>query len=428
MGKRSSTRITKTVVDGLGPDQVVWDAEVKGFGVRCQTKAKSYILKANIQGHWRQRSIGIHGSPWTPDTARAEAKRLLGEIVQGKDPRKTKASDRIRVNELCARYLKEYAIPERKKASSISLDRMNINNHILPLLGRKFVDELEPADIEAFKNDVLNGKTAPKDIKEKQKEQGGGRVVKGGPGVSNRCLALLSVMLNQAELWGLRPKHSNPVKDVPRYREEPVKRFLKPAELQKLGEVLDRFEQEGSESIYAIAAIRLLIFTGARLSEILTLKWDYVQLDHQRLRLPDSKTGAKTIELNKPAVNLIQSLPRLSNNPFVIVGRRHEQHLVDLQRPWQRARSAAGLSDFRIHDLRHTFASLAILNGQSIHAVAMLLGHKSINTTHRYAHLERSYIATENDKIGQFFEKAMSSKKARPERSASPATDDGVTD
>ncbi|QEL23540.1 DUF4102 domain-containing protein [Bosea sp. F3-2] len=140
MGKRSSTRITKTVVDSLGPDQIVWDAEVKGFGVRCQTKAKSYILKTNIQGHRRQLRIGIHGSPWTPDTARAEAKRLLGEIVQGKDPRKAKFSERVRMREFCARYIEQYAIP-KKKASSVRLDRMNLDNHVLPLLGQKFADE-----------------------------------------------------------------------------------------------------------------------------------------------------------------------------------------------------------------------------------------------------------------------------------------------
>ncbi|CAM5202693.1 Site-specific recombinase XerD OS=Bosea thiooxidans OX=53254 GN=SAMN05660750_03866 PE=4 SV=1 [Bosea thiooxidans] len=410
MAKRSSIRITKTVVDSLGPGQVVWDAEVKGFGIRCQAKGKSYTLKTAVQGRTRWLTIGLHGSPWTPDSARAEAKRLLGETVQGKDPTEAKFRERVRMKELCARYLEQYAIP-KKKASSVRLDRMNIDNHVLPLLGQKFVDELKPADIETFKNAVRNGKTAPKDAKEKQKEQGGGLVVKGGPGVSNRCLTLLSKIFNLAELWGLRPKASNPVKGIARYGETPKERFLSEEEFQKLGAVLNQFERDEAESIYAVAAIRLLIHTGARLSEILTLRWDHVQFDRRRLRLINSKTGPKNIELTEPAIELLQNLPRIDGNPFVIAGRRRGQHLVDLQRPWQRIRNAAGLSDVRIHDLRHSFASMAIRNGISINVIGKLLGHRSSETTRRYAHLEDSYIAQENDKVGALLAAAMAGKK-----------------
>ena len=415
MGKRSSTRITKTVVDGLGPNQVVWDAEVKGFGVRCQTKAKSYILKANIQGRWRQRAIGLHGSPWTPDTARAEAKRLLYEIAQGKDPTERKFSERVRMKELCSRYLEQYAAP-KKKASSVSLDRMNIKNHVLPLIGQKFVDELKPTDMEAFKNAVREGKTAPRDAKAKRKEQGGGLIVRGGPGVANRCLTLLSTMLNLAELWGLRSKGSNPVKGIARYAEKPKERFLSVDEFRRLAVTLDQFGHEEAESTYAITAIRLLVATGARLSEILTLKWDHVQFERRRLRLPDSKTGAKTIELTPHAVDLLKALTRVDGNPYVIVGRRHGQHLIDLQRPWQRIRSAAGISDVRIHDLRHSFASLAIQNGVSSNAIQKLLGHRSSETTRRYAHLADSYVAQENDKIGQLLSSAMAAKEDRSDQ------------
>lgn len=427
MAKRSSTRITKTVVDGLGPGQVVWDAEIKGFGVRCQTKAKSYILKTTFQGDQRQWTIGIHGSPWTADSARTEAKRRLGEIVQGKDPTEAKNRERVRMKDFCARYLEQYAAA-KKKASSAELDRKNIQNHVIPLIGQKFVDELKPTDIEAFKNAVREGKTAPRDAKAKRKAQGGGLVVRGGPGVANRCLTLLSTMLNLAERWGLRPKASNPVKGVARYIEKPKERYLSVDEFRKLAETLDQFEREEAESIYATTAIRLLIATGARLSEILTLKWDHVQFERRRLRLPDSKTGAKTIELTPQAVDLLKSLTRIDGNPHVIVGRRHGQHLIDLQRPWQRIRGAAGLLDVRIHDLRHSFASLAIQNGLSTDVIGKLLGHRSSETTRRYAHLADSYLAQENDKIGQLLSAAMAVKKDPPDQDGSTTTDSGATD
>jgi integrase len=411
MAKRSSIRITKRVVDELGPGREVWDSQIKGFGVRCQVRGKSYVLKTAIQGKQRWHTIGRHGSPWTPDSARIEAQRLLGRIVQGEDPTAVKSIERIRMRELCTRYLVQYATT-KKKASSVALDRMNIENHVAPLLGQRFVDEIKSTDMESFKIAVQRGKTAPEDAKAKQKAQGGGIVVRGGPGVANRCLTLLSTMFGQAELWGLRAKSSNPVKGVSRYAEKPRERFLTADEFGRLGETLNDFEQKELESIYAIAAIRLLILTGARLGEILTLQWSHVRLEQAHLRLPDSKTGAKSVFLSEPAIELLRHLPHAGSNPFVIVGRRHEKHLVDLQRPWQRIRTAAGIPNVRIHDLRHSFASLAIQNGISLSVIGKLLGHRSTETTKRYAHLEDSFVAGENDKIGQLVNAVMRSTKA----------------
>ncbi|WP_168166123.1 site-specific integrase [Bosea sp. PAMC 26642] len=397
------------MVDELTPGTDIWDAEVKGFGVRAQANSKAYVLKTAILGRQRWITIGRHGSPWTPDAARSEALRLLGEIVQGHDPTEDKFADKIRIDELCRRYLEQYAIP-KKKASSVALDSKNIANHVIPLMGNKFADLIKSSDIEVFKNAVKAGKTAPKNPRLKRRQQGGGIVVRGGPGVANRCLTLLHTIFNVAERWGIRPKGSNPVKDVTRYREAPKERYLTGDEFLRLGSVLDQFEKDGLESIYAIAAIRLLTLSGARLSEVLTLRWEHVQLDRRRLRLPDSKTGAKTIELAAAAIELLKTIPRLADNPFVIVGRRHGCHLVDLQRPWQRIRKEAGLSDVRIHDLRHSFASLAIRNGVSIQVIGKLLGHRSSETTLRYAHLADSYVAAESEKIGNLLSSALGSK------------------
>jgi len=414
MATRSTTRITKRIVDDLQAGQDVWDAEIKGFGVRCQGQSKSYVLKTSIKGRPKWITIGRHGSPWTPDMARFEALKLLGQIVQGEDPTANRGDSSTTIRELCSRYLEDHAIPH-KKASTVRLDRRAIENHVVPLIGTKLVTELRTSEVEKFKQLVNSGKTAPKDPKQKQQDQGGGRVVTGGPHVANHCLKLLSKMMTLAELWELRPKGSNPVKGIKHYKAIPKERFLTATEMQNLGAVLDRCEAEQSESIWVIATIRLLILTGARVGEILTLKWDYVQLSLSQLRLPDSKTGPKSIALPKEAVELLKGLPRFDGNPYVIKGRRPGSHLVDIFIPWSRIRNAAGLSDVRIHDLRHSFASLAVQNGVSLSVIGKLLGHTRSETTRRYAHFETAYLAQESEKIGRLLTAAMAPSKPTAE-------------
>jgi integrase len=184
------------------------------------------------------------------------------------------------------------------------------------------------------------------------------------PYQANRTLGVLSKMMNLAETWGIRDKHTNPCEDVERYLERKRERFLSPAELQRLGQALTAAETNGTETKYAIAAFRILLLTGCRLSEIQTLEWRHVDLLQKELRLPDSKTGAKTVHLGDAAVALLEALPRVKDNPCVIVGKRENTHLTDLQHPWRRVRKAAALDDVRIHDLRHTFASGGLLVGR----------------------------------------------------------------
>lgn len=397
MPPRSLEKITKSLVDRLEPGQIIWDREVHGFGVRCQKKSKSYILKTVSRGEQVWTAIGKHGSPWTPDTARREALRLLHEIQNGRDPRRKYpgVAGRVRVSDLCERYLEDHAIPH-KKASSVRTDRKNIENHVIPLMGKLFVDDVTRADIEAFQKAVRDGAT----IKGRPRNYKGGAVVKGGTGVSNRCTALLSKMFNLAEAWELRPQHSNPVRAIKKYREGQKDRFLSSAEFERLGQVLAELERDNAESPFVIAAIRLLMFTGARLGEILSLRWSYVDFDRAILRLPDSKTGAKTIPLNTAALDVLNSVPRMLGNPFVIAGGREGQHLVNLQKPWHRIRTAADLSDVRIHDLRHSFASIALAGGVPLATIGKLLGHKTSLTTQRYAHLADEHLRAAAEAIG----------------------------
>jgi integrase len=177
-----------------------------------------------------------------------------------------------------------------------------------------------------------------------------------------------------------------PCGDVERHPERRRERFLSPTELQRLGQVLTTAEVSASETIYAVAAFRILLVTGCRLSEIQRLEWRYVDLQQRELRLPDSKTGAKTVHLGDAAVALLEAPPRVKDNPYVIVG-KEKTHPTDLQHAWRRIRKAAGLDDVRIHDLRHTFASGGLLVGEGLAMIGKLLGHTQVETTARYAHL-----------------------------------------
>lgn len=379
-----------------------------GFGIRCQRRDKVYILKYRFRGKQRWYTIGKHGAPWTPEKARKKAERLLGLVADGKDPAKVRDAEKNKptVAEFCARYLKDYA-EEHKKPSSVRMDRKNIENHVIPLLGREFVTDVIRADIDRFKRAVKDGKTA----RSRKKEQRGGATVTGGPGVANRCLALVSKMFNLAERWGLRPANSNPCRHVDRYKEGRRERYLSEVELARLADVLNESEKGGAENPYVVAAIRLLLFTGSRLGEILNLEWAHVDFERTMLFLPDSKTGKKVIYLSAPALNVLAEIPRLKNNPFVICGDKDRASLVNLQKPWGRIRKKAGLEDVRLHDLRHSFASVAASGGLSLPMIGKLLGHTQAATTERYAHLAADPLRAANEAIGQRIAAVMKGEK-----------------
>ena len=182
--------------------------------------------------------------------------------------------------------------------------------------------------------------------------------------------------------------------------------------MQRLGKALADSEKGGTASPWIIAAIRLLVFTGARHSEILTLEWEHVDLASQQLRLTESKTGRKSIYLNAPALEVLASLPRLEGNPHVICGEKEGAHLVNLQKPWRRIRKAAGLDNVRIHDLRHSFASAAAASGTSLPIIGGLLGHSQPQTTARYAHLGNDPLKAATERIGGAIAGAMNASAA----------------
>ena len=376
-------RITKKAVETLEPGKTIWDDKVIGFGARCQKKSVSYIVKTRVRGRQRLITIGKHGGPWTPETARREALRILADTARGVDPNERKRRERAKrsVDEIWKDF--EVSHFSKLKPKTRADYRKLFRRHISPNLGGKALDDVARSDVAALH-----------------------RKLKDKPRTANLVLAVLSKFMNWAEVHDLRPQNSNPVKWVKNYRENRRERFLSEDELQRLGKALDQ-ELEGNGNVHAVAAIRLLILTGARLNEILTLKWEYVDLDNGVLLLPDSKTGRKTILLNDAAMELLRSLPKTVGNPHVICGNREGWHLVNLQKPWRRIRARAGLEDVRLHDLRHTFASFAARKGGSLPKIGALLGHSQVQTTQRYAHLVPEDLRRLANEVGTSIERTL---------------------
>ena len=376
-------KLTKRAVEAIEPeskDLLVWDADLPGFGLRVTPKGRrSYIVAYRTNtGQQRRPTLGQHGV-LTTDEARAEARRMLRAVSLGGDPvgEEKAAKGGITMAGFSKEFLEKHAFV-KKKARSADGDRRNLENHVLPRLGSKPVISIERKDIAKLHHDMRET-----------------------PGAANRVVALLSKMFNLAEQWGYRPDNSNPCRHIEKYKERKIERYLTGEELGRLGAALRSAETENDFAPSALAAIRLLMFTGCRKEEILSLEWRFVDLESRCLRLPDSKTGAKVVYLNEAALAVLESVERQADNPYIIVGNKPGTRLVSLKRPWEHIRNAADISDVRIHDLRHCFASIGAASGLGLPIVGALLGHKDTSTTQRYAHLDANPLRDANELIGQ---------------------------
>jgi integrase len=361
-------KLTKRVVDAAeirASEYFLWDEELPGFGLRVLPSGrKRYIIQYRAGRRSRRISLGP-STVLTCEQARGRAITIIAAAKKGDDPAARRDADRraITVKQLADRFEKEH-IELRLKPSTAKGSKRMLERFVIPRLGNHRVNEVTRADIAQLHHDLRHIAYD-----------------------ANRCLEMISKMFNLAEMWGLRPDGSNPRKHIKKYPEEKRERFLSPAELKRVGEVLREMEAEGIELPSSIAAARLLILTGCRLGEIMTLQWEHVDIPGKALRLPDSKTGAKVVHLGQPAVEVLEKIEHLDGNPWVIVGTLPGARLIDLQPFWQRGRARAGLKDVRIHDLRHTFASTAVASGQGLPMIGKLLGHTQVQTTARYAHL-----------------------------------------
>ena len=199
-------------------------------------------------------------------------------------------------------------------------------------------------------------------------------------------------MFNRAEAWGLVPEGTNPCRAFPKYKARKHERFLTDEEFRRLGRVLSEAAGEGGISLHAVAALRLLMLTGCRRSEVLGLRWTDVDPEARVLRLADSKTGPRVVPLSPAAARVLSELPRVPDNPWVIVSRKRGEHLHNINQPWDLIRRRADLRDVQLHDLRHSWASRALALGESLPMIGKLLGHTQVETTARYAHLARDSV------------------------------------
>jgi len=375
-------KLTKRTIDATEPQSTeffIWDESIPGFGLRVMPSGrKSFVVQYRAGRRPRRMSLGP-STVLTCDQARTRAITIIAAVKNGEDPAADRAAKRnaATVSDLADRFDKEH-IAVRLKASTAKEYRGNLRRFILPALGRLAVPEITRADVAKFHHDLRHI-----------------------PYQANRCLEVVSKMFVLAEMWGLRPDGSNPRKHIRKYPEEKRERFLSAAELRRIGEVLREMESERVELSSAILAVRLLILTGCRLNEIMSLQWSFVDLEGPALRLPDSKTGAKVVHIGQPVVDLLRNIQRTDGNPWVITGTLPGKPLSDLQPFWQRARARAGVKDVRIHDLRHTFASTAVASGQGLPMIGKLLGHTQVQTTARYAHLAAEPVRMAADAVAQ---------------------------
>ncbi len=353
---------------------VYWDRHLPGFGVRVYaTGSKVYIAHARSGGKTRRVTIGRHGA-WSTERARREAGALIADIKAGRTPGRPGADSASATGPTIAGLADDYMtrhVALRCKPSTQRSCRHILDRFLLPRFGALRVGEITPDHVAALHYRLRET-----------------------PIMANQTVSLLSRLFLRAAASGNAPPGGNPCRFIRKYPARSRERFLSEQEYDRLGAALDELEGAGRVLASAAAAIRLLMLTGCRRNEILTLKWEDVDLEHDELRLRDAKTGARAVPLSPTARGVLTAIPRQPGNPWVIFGREPGTHLANLNSSWQVARREAGLEDMRLHDLRHSFASRALALGESLPTIARLLGHSQIQTTARYAHLARQPVKT----------------------------------
>lgn len=376
IGKITSRSVARFKGDP-GKESCLWDTEIKGFALRISPSGKRvYIYKFRTpDGRRRNRKLGDE-TALTAEAARKAVTAWVSSRAQGKPILNAKAQvQSITVRTLCDLYIEDYA-KLHKKPKSVEEDTRYIERDIKPALGHKALSEVGSKDIVKLKSSFANT-----------------------PVKANRVLALLSKLFNLAEEWEYRDPNTNPTRHIRKFKEEPRERFLKPDELERLADVMLDAEVNQWTSQPVIDSIRMLQMTGARLREVLNMRWDYVDLQNGQIHLPDSKTGRKTIFLSNKAKRYIGHIKPKPDNPYVFPGQREGSQLINIQKPWRLIRERAKLDGVRLHDLRHTYASLAVAQNLSLPIVGKLLGHKSSKSTERYAHLYTDVMAAAAEKV-----------------------------
>jgi integrase len=357
-------------------------------------------------------AIGEHGR-LTPDEARSEAKKLLGAVEKGADPiAERRAASGVRTfREVAEEFMRRHVASKRKARTHYEYELL-LKVHIFPKLGSRHITDVRRVDVARLHSGLSDR-----------------------PFVANRCLALVSSIWN----WAARGEEvqfaGNPAKGIDRNPERGRERYLTSKEFERLGNALRTAETIGLPwtldetkpsakhapkadkrrtvaDPFAVAAIRMLILTGARLREILHARWESVDFERGIIHLRESKTGRKPIYLSAVALSVLSSLPRFEGNPYLIPGDKDGAPRADLKRPWASIRKAAKLEGVRIHDLRHSFASIGAGASMGLPIIGRLLGHSQPQTTAKYSHLQADPLRRAADTIGATISAAMEGKQA----------------
>ena len=372
----ATLRLDQRRVHTLKPRKSAYDVrdrDLKGFGVRIlPSGAKRYFIHSQHNGRrvWKivgeARSIGA-------DEARARAKTLLAAIREGDDAQAAATPD-IAFETVGAEVFRRYA--RNWKPSTLRVNRGYYHKQILPWFGGRPIGDIAARDVRRWFASLHET-----------------------PVAADRSAPVLSVIMRQAEVYGYRPEGTNPCAGIKRYRRQGRERFLSTAEVHRLGEVLARHEADHPK---AVAIVRLLLLTGCRKGEILTLKWRFYR--EGKLFLPDSKTGPRTVWLSSAARAILDGLSRKAVWVFPSPITDGCLSAVTVARVWHDVRLEAGLSDVRLHDLRHSYASMALAQGETVLTIGRLLGHRDPATTLKYIHLADSMVRQAVDTVGAALE------------------------
>lgn len=411
---RISNKSVNFMVCPQGKDRVfLWDDDLAGFGVAAFSSGKKvYYAQYRRDGRSRRIAIGMHGR-LTPDEARSKAKQILGAVEAGADPiEERRAARAVRTFREVADEFLQHHVAAKRKGRTYAEYRGLLNVHLLPAFGTRRMVDIKKGDVARFHAGMSER-----------------------PYAANRAVAVLSSIWNWAARRDEVAFADNPVRFVDKNPERGRERFLTSEEFGRLGEAIRIAETEGlpwsvdetkpkakhlaSEAKrrttldpHAMAAVRLLIFTGARLREILLARWEQVDFERGIIHLSDSKTGRKPIYLSAPALEVLASLPRIAGNPHVIPGTKAGAPRADLKKPWMGLTRAAGLNGLRIHDLRHSYASFGAGASMGLPIIGKLLGHSQPTTTARYAHLDADPVRKASETIGLTIAAALSSKSS----------------
>jgi integrase len=387
-------KLSRKTIDGLGvTDKPVihWDTEVKGLGLWVgPTGHKSFVVQKRVNGRSSRISLGEYG-PVSVVHARERAMTIIADIAKGIDPVRDREQQRaqrvederrgITVAGLFERWMEDHVRPRRAPRTVLDYEA-NYRRYIGPQFGSTCVRDIKTRDVESWHASMSNK-----------------------PRVANYALVNMRTMIN----WGIDREIldvvlRNPTAKVELYKSEERERFLTEAEIRRVGKAISELVEEcgkgGGISPYSAAALMFCLLTGVRSGLAMGLLHDEVDFRNQKLRLNKRKKHVKDVRLNEAAVRLLQSIPRVDGNPHVFVGQRKGSHLTSLQSPWEAVCARAGIENCRVHDLRHSFASMTIALGTPLAVLSKLLGHHRLSTTERYGHLVSDHVNTETEKAG----------------------------